>query len=58
MKLGLQIANFSWPGGAAGLGPELARIARDAEQAGFQSLWVMDHFFQIAFLGPPEMDML
>ncbi len=36
----------------------LAQIARSAEDAGFYSLWVMDHFFQIGMVGPPENDML
>ena len=37
---------------------DLAQIITDAEQAGFDSAWVMDHFFQIEFVGPAEMDML
>lgn len=58
MRLGLQIPDFTWPGGPGRLGPTLRRIARDAEQAGMSSLWVMDHFFQIQMVGPPENDML
>ncbi|HMN47415.1 MAG TPA: LLM class F420-dependent oxidoreductase [Povalibacter sp.] len=58
MKVGLQIPNFTWPGGAAAIGPTLANIARTADTAGFRSLWVMDHFFQISYVGPPEMEML
>ena len=58
MKFGLQISQFTWPGGAAAIGPTLARIARTADEAGFDSLWVMDHFFQIRGLGPPEAPML
>ena len=58
MHIGLQIPNFSWPGGAAALGNKLAQIARTADEAGFASLWVMDHFFQIDIVGPPETDML
>ena len=58
MKIGLQIPNFTWDGGPAALGQKLAEIARRAEEAGFHSVWVMDHFFQIEFIGPPEMDML
>ena len=58
MKLGLQIPSFTWPGGAAGLAPTLARIGQAAEQAGFASLWVMDHFFQIEMIGKPEEPML
>ena len=33
-------------------------MARDADEAGFDSLWVMDHFFQIRGLGPAEDPML
>lgn len=58
MRLGLQVADFTWPGSPDSLGPTFARIARDAEQAGATSLWVMDHFFQIGGLGPPEHEML
>lgn len=47
MKIGLQIARFDWPGGPTTLGSTLSRIARSADQNGFDSLWVMDHFFQI-----------
>ncbi len=58
VKVGLQISSFSWPGGAAAIGPTLARIVRDADDAGFDSIWVMDHFFQIRAGGPPEEPML
>ena len=58
MKLGLQISSFSWPGGDAAIGPTLARIARTADEAGFDSIWVMDHFFQIRSIGRPEEPML
>lgn len=47
MKIGLQIPSFKWPGGPENLGPKLAEIARTADEAGFASLWVMDHFFQM-----------
>lgn len=58
MKIGLQIPNFTWPGGPAQIPGTLAKIARAAEDAGFYSLWVMDHFFQISMVGPPEHEML
>lgn len=58
MKLGLQIPSFTWLGGADGLGPTLSRIGLAAEEAGFSSLWVMDHFFQIEMIGKPEEPML
>ncbi len=58
MKIGLQISRFNWPGGTPVIGPTLARIVRGADDAGFDSLWVMDHFFQIRGLGPAEDPML
>ena len=58
MKIGLQIPVFSW-GETSDLAPKLAQIARHAEQAGFYSLWVMDHFFQLdPMLGSAEEPML
>ncbi|MEU6700962.1 LLM class F420-dependent oxidoreductase [Pseudonocardia sp. NPDC046786] len=61
MELGLHIADFTWNGGAAALGPALARHARDAEAAGISRITVMDHFWQLGGnvgLGPFENDML
>ena len=58
MKIGLQIPSFTWPGGPEAIGPTLARIARDADDAGFDSVWVMDHFFQIRAVGRAEEPML
>jgi F420-dependent oxidoreductase-like protein len=58
MKFGLQINSFTWPGGAAAIGPTLARVTRTADDVGFDSIWVMDHFFQIRGGGPPEAPML
>jgi F420-dependent oxidoreductase-like protein len=58
MKIGLQIPNFTWPGGPAQISGKLAEIARVADDVGFYSLWVMDHFFQISMVGPAENDML
>ena len=58
MKLGLHVSDFTWPGGTARLGADLATIAQAAEAAGFDRLSVMDHFFQIQMIGPPELEML
>ncbi len=64
MKIGLQVPNFTWPGGPQVIRSKLAEIARTADEAGFSSLWVMDHFFQIGRpnnpggLGPAEDEML
>jgi F420-dependent oxidoreductase-like protein len=58
MKLGLHVSDFTWPGGRASLGADLATIAQTAEAAGFDRISVMDHFFQIQMIGPPERAML
>jgi F420-dependent oxidoreductase-like protein len=59
VKLGIAVGDFSWPGGPGSIGPELARVAVSADDAGLDSLWVMDHFFQIRITGrPPEDPML
>src|ERR1051325_9687384 len=64
MKIGLQIPNFTWPGGPKEIHTKLVEIARTADAAGFSSVWVMDHFFQIgrpnnpSGLGPAGDEML
>ena len=59
MKIGLQVPSFTYPDGPTKLGGKLSEIARAADEAGFTSLWVMDHFFQIGqWLGPAENEML
>ena len=54
MKIGLQIPDFTSPDGPARLGANLATVARTADDAGFDSLAVMDHFFQIGRSGRPS----
>jgi F420-dependent oxidoreductase-like protein len=58
MQLGVQIPDFTFPGGPARLGADLTAIARAADDAGFDFLAVMDHFFQIPLVGPPDREML
>lgn len=47
MHIGLQIPSFKYPGGTAAIRPKLKEIVTTAEDAGFYSLWVMDHYYQI-----------
>ena len=56
LSFGLQIATFEWPPGE--IHERLAGVARAAEQAGFTSVWVMDHFVQIPPVGPHWQNML
>ena len=47
MRIGLQIPSFKYPGGTAAIRSKLKEIVTTAEAAGFYSLWVMDHYYQI-----------
>jgi F420-dependent oxidoreductase-like protein len=58
-RLGYQIPNFTYPGARpADLFPTVVRQARAAEASGFDTVLVMDHFYQLPMLGPPENEML
>jgi F420-dependent oxidoreductase-like protein len=58
VKIGLQIPDFTTAAGPGRLGADLATVARTADDAGFEFVAVMDHFFQIGAIGPPEREML
>jgi|HubBroStandDraft_1064217.scaffolds.fasta_scaffold22850_2 F420-dependent oxidoreductase-like protein len=59
MKLGISLGGFPAGTEAAQMGPLLSRLARRADTCGFDSLWTMDHFFQIPISGqPPEAPLL
>jgi F420-dependent oxidoreductase-like protein len=54
-RLGLQIPNFTYPGVPDGeLFDRVCEIAATAERSGFDSVWVMDHLYQIATIGPED----
>ena len=57
-RIGLQIPNFTYPGVApADLFERVAAQAVAAEASGFDTVFVMDHFFQLPLLGRPEQEM-
>ena len=58
IRLGLQIPNFSYGTGVEKLFPTVLAQAREAESAGFDSVFVMDHFYQLPLLGTPDQPML
>jgi F420-dependent oxidoreductase-like protein len=58
LRFGLQLPRFTWAGGPEELAPRLRAIAVAAEEAGFASLWLMDHFRQIPGMGQAWEDML
>jgi F420-dependent oxidoreductase-like protein len=56
-RFGVQLPNFSGHDPADLFG-HVAGLATAAEGAGFDSVWVMDHFFQLPPLGGPDQPML
>ena len=58
MRFGFSYVQFNWPGGPAELAGRLATSAGILDEAGAETLWLMDHFFQIDPVGPAEEPML
>ena len=52
IRIGLQLSSFEWPGGPPRLAENLRRIVTEAEAAGVEHVWVMDHLRQIPQVGP------
>jgi F420-dependent oxidoreductase-like protein len=58
-RLGYQIPNFTYPGVApADLFATVRQQAVEAEASGFDTVLVMDHFYQLATLGQPGQEMI
>lgn len=53
MKLGISLATFTWPVPVSQMGATVGQIAETADDIGLDSLWTMDHFFQIPITGLP-----
>jgi F420-dependent oxidoreductase-like protein len=58
MLLGVHCSNLTWPGGADALTTTLSGVARAADEGGFTTLTMMDHYFQMEILGGPPEPML
>jgi F420-dependent oxidoreductase-like protein len=59
IRLGYQIPNFTYPGrNPAQIMPTVVRQAREAEAAGADAVFVMDHFYQLPGIGAPDEPML
>lgn len=58
IRLGFQIPNFSHGTDVSELFPTVIAQAREAEAAGFDAVFVMDHFYQLPMLGSPDQPML
>jgi F420-dependent oxidoreductase-like protein len=57
-RFGLQIPSFSFGGPDAEIFDHVSALARTAEDAGFDSVWVMDHLYQLDMLGGADQPML
>ncbi|GAA4603973.1 F420-dependent oxidoreductase-like protein [Actinoplanes octamycinicus] len=59
IRLGYQIPNFTYPGvPVERLFDTVVAQAREAETAGFDTVLVMDHFYQLPGIGTPDQNML
>ncbi|MDV7354912.1 LLM class F420-dependent oxidoreductase [Rhodococcus oxybenzonivorans] len=58
IRLGYQMPNFSYSDSVADLFPTVIAQAREAESAGFDTAFVMDHFYQLPGIGKPDEPML
>lgn len=54
MKVSLQVPSFKWPGGPGAIRSTLGEIGRAADEAGFDSIFVMDHVFQVPEIGEAD----
>ena len=53
IRVSIALTNYSWPGGPGRLGAELAGVVRGADQAGVDTVWVVDHLLQADPTAPP-----
>ncbi len=58
MRVGVHVVNFTLPGGSALIGPTLRAVGAAADEVGLDNLSVMDHYFQLEFMGRAEDPML
>ncbi len=59
MRISVGVTNYSWQSGPQGIGSELVRLVRAADQAGVDTVWVVDHMIQAdPNAAPDERDML
>ncbi len=58
MRLGVHLVSFDFPGGPSSIAPTIAEFGRVAEGIGIDNISLMDHWFQLGFLGPAENNML
>jgi F420-dependent oxidoreductase-like protein len=58
MRVSVNITNYSWPDGPAGLGAQLGRVVHAADEGGLDTVWVSDHLLQADPTSTPDAEML
>jgi F420-dependent oxidoreductase-like protein len=58
MRFSLSLTDYSWQRSPTGLGSELARVVRGADEAGLDTVWVADHLIQADPTSTPDSEML
>lgn len=58
IRLGLQIPNFNYGNGVAETFPTVIAQAQEADAAGYDSVFLMDHFYQLPAIGTPDLPVL
>jgi F420-dependent oxidoreductase-like protein len=58
VRVSLNVTDYAWPGGPDGLGAELERVVRIADEGGLDTVWLSDHLIQAAPGSTPDSEML
>jgi F420-dependent oxidoreductase-like protein len=58
VRVSLNVTDYSWAGGPDGLGAELERVVRIADEGGLDTVWLSDHLIQAAPGSTPDSEML
>jgi len=56
MKIGLVFTDYKWPGDTKAIKTNVEKIAIGAETNGFDSLWVVDHYFSMDDSSKPMLE--
>ena len=58
MRLGVHLISFDFEGAPGSIAPTVAAFGAAAEEAGVDNVSVMDHYFQMEYVGGPALNML
>lgn len=57
-RIGVHVVDFEFAGGSDAIAPALTDIGRIADEGGVSNLSLMDHYFQMEYMGGPDRPML